>query len=205
MPEVNHLFLTPHIASILDITATVLFVAYLVLQIYHSKYMWYLYIPSCIAAAITFFDSATWAFAALNIYYITMGFIGIYRWRKDASVAAAHKGYVLNHLTRKTLIISIVITVIGIPVLYFVLKALDDPNPFLDSITTVLSVIGTWWLTKSIIYQWWIWIIADVFAIWMNVNLEKDAFVVQFIICILSSFLGLYNWSRKGHYVDSAK
>ena len=203
MNETAHLFLTPGIASVLDIVATSLFVIYLVMQIYHHKYMWYVYIPSCIAAAVTFFDSATWAFAGLNIYYVVMGFVGIYQWRRDAAAGVEHKGaIILNRLTRTTALISIAITVVGIPSLYFLLKVLDDPNPFLDSITTVLSIIGTWWLTRSIIYQWWIWIVADVFAIWMNINLEKDAFVVQFVLCILSSFLGLYNWNRKGKYLE---
>ena len=204
MNETVHLFLTPQLASIFDIVATSLFVIYLVLQIFHHRFMWYVYIPSCVAAAITFFDSATWAFAALNIYYVIMGFVGIYYWHKDAVSADEHKdAIILNRLTKKTALISLAITIIGVPALYFGLKALNDPNPFLDSLTTVLSIIGTWWLTKSIIYQWWIWIVADVFAIMMNINLDKTAFVVQFILCIMSSFIGLWMWSRKGKYIEA--
>ena len=104
--------------------------------------MWYVYIPSCLAAAITFFDSATWAFAALNVYYIVMGFVGIFNWRKDAASAEEHKGFIiLNKMSPRILKISIAIAVIGIPALYFILGALDDPNPFLDAFTTVLSII----------------------------------------------------------------
>lgn len=209
MPEVTHLFLSPQAASILDIVATSLFVIYLVLQIFHHKFMWYVYIPSCVAAAVTFFDSATWAFAGLNIYYVVMGFVGIISWRKHAQDHAQNAdskqdgAIILNKLDSKTLIISAIITVLGIPALYFLLGALNDPNPFLDSITTTLSIIGTWWLTRSIIQQWWIWIVADVFAIWMNVNLDKSAFVIQFVLCIISSFIGLWTWSRKGVYAKN--
>ena len=197
-------FLTPQVADILEIVATVTFVCYLVLQIMHSRWMWYLYIPSCICAALNFFNSATWAFAALNVYYIVMGFVGIYNWRKDASSAGEdHSGaIILNSLTRKELYLSLAIVVAGIPALFFGLRALDDPNPILDAITTALSIIGTWWLTKSVIWQWWIWIVADVFAIWMNVNLDNKWFVVQFVLCIISSFIGLWNWNRVGRYPD---
>ena len=197
-------FLPQQIADILEIVATVTFVAYLVLQIMHSKWMWYLYIPSCICAALNFFNSATWAFAALNVYYIVMGFVGIYNWKKDSATASEeqHKGIVLNRLPRKTFLISLAMVLLGIPALYFILQALDDPNPFLDAITTALSIIGTWWLTKSYIQQWWIWIIADVFAIWMNVNLDNKWFVVQFVLCIISSFIGLWNWNRVGKYLN---
>lgn len=197
-------FLPQQIADILEIAATVTFVCYLVLQIMHSRWMWYLYIPSCICAALNFFNSATWAFAALNVYYIMMGFVGIHNWKKDSAATdgEAASGIILNRLSRKTLAIGLVLVVAGIPALYFLLQALNDPNPLLDAITTALSIVGTWWLTKSIIWQWWIWIIADVFAIWMNVNLGNEWFVVQFILCIISSFIGLWNWSRKGQYID---
>ena len=197
-------FLPQQIADVLEIVATVTFVAYLVLQIMHSKWMWYLYIPSCICAALNFFNSATWAFAALNVYYIVMGFVGIYNWKKDSANASEdhHNGISLNRLPRKTFLISLAMVLLGIPALYFILQALDDPNPFLDAITTALSIIGTWWLTKSYIQQWWIWIVADVFAIWMNVNLDNKWFVVQFVLCIISSFIGLWNWNRVGKYLN---
>ena len=137
-----------------------------------------------------------------------MGFVGIHSWRKDEALKKEGKTeedgsvILLNHLPRKTLIVSTVMVLAGIPALFFLLKALDDPNPFLDAITTALSIIGTWWLTRSYIQQWWIWIVADLFAIWMNVNLDNKWFVVQFILCIISSFIGLWNWKRQGRYIN---
>ena len=203
----EHLFLTDTIARCLEIFATWSFITYLVLQIMHSRYMWYVYIPSCIAAALNFFDSATWAFASLNIYYVVMGVVGIVSWRRDSGKLDGSqdsgKGAIpLNRLDAKTFAISLAMAAAGIPALFFLLRALDDPNPFLDAFTTTLSVIGTWWLTKSYIQQWWIWIVADVFAIWMNVNLGNGWFVFQFAMCILSSFVGLWNWNRNGKYVS---
>ncbi len=194
-------FLSPQTAHTLEIIATLTFVAYLVLQILHSKWMWFLYIPSCICAALNFFNSATWAFAALNVYYVVMGFVGIVSWRKDSTKSTKDtNAIILNHLPSKTLIISAILVAISIPGLYFLLNWLNDPNPLLDAVTTSLSIIGTWWLTRSYIQQWWIWIVADVFAIVLNVNLGNTWFVVQFALCILSSFIGLWNWNRKGEY-----
>ena len=199
-------FLTPQIAGILEIVATLTFVAYLVLQILHSRWMWYLYIPSCVCAALNFFNSATWAFAALNIYYVTMGFVGMVSWRRDAKKRGdgqeVQTGIILNRLPRKTALVSLALVLAGIPLLYWLLGVLDDPNPLLDAVTTSLSIVGTWWLTRSYIQQWWIWIVADVFAIWMNVNLGNNWFVLQFVLCILSSFVGLWNWNRNGRYAE---
>lgn len=195
-------FLPAQTAEILEIIATSTFVIYLVLQVLHSRFMWYFYIPSCICAALNFFNSATWAFAALNIYYVVMGFVGIVRWRRDSGIAVDDGKIVLHKLPANVLTWSAVGVAAATPALFFLLRALGDPNPALDAITTSLSIVGTWWLTRSYIQQWWMWIVADVFAIWMNVNLENKWFVIQFILCIISSIIGLWNWNRKGHYVN---
>ena len=204
----EHLFLTDLGAQILSYTSSALFVVYLVLQIFKHKAMWNVYIPSCFAAIITFLDSATWAFAALNVYYVAMGIVGIRNYRNIAASAKNEdpNRILLNRLKKKDLFIAICLTIAGIPALYFLLTYLQDHTPLLDAIVTTLSIIGTWWLTKSYIQQWWLWIIADVFAIWMNLILvdlgykDKLPFIVMFVFCIISSFIGLYMWNRKGVY-----
>lgn len=204
----EHLFLTDLGAQILSYTSSTLFVVYLVLQIFKHKAMWNVYIPSCFAAIITFLDSATWAFAALNVYYVAMGIVGIKNYRNIAASAKNEdpNSILLNRLKKKDLFIAIGLTIVGIPALYFLLTYLQDHTPLLDAIVTTLSIIGTWWLTKSYIQQWWLWIIADVFAIWMNLILvdlgykDKLPFIVMFVFCIISSIIGLCIWSRKGVY-----
>lgn len=210
MNETAHLFLTDLGAQILSYTSSVLFVIYLVLQIFKHRAMWNVYIPSCFAAIITFLDSATWAFAALNVYYVVMGIVGIRNYRNVAASAANEDPdrILLNKLTRRDFLIAICLTIAGIPALYFLLTYLQDHTPLLDAIVTTLSIIGTWWLTKSYIQQWWLWIVADIFAIWMNLILvdlgykDKLPFIIMFVFCIISSCIGLVLWSRKGKYVQ---
>ena len=206
----EHLFLSDTGAEILSYTSTVLFVVYLFLQVMKHKAMWNVYIPSCLAAVVTFLDSNTWAFAALNVYYVVMGAIGIRNYRYVAETAGEDTSgkILLKKLPLRDVLIALGLTVVGIPALYFLLSYLNDHTPLLDAVVTTLSIIGTWWLTKSYIQQWWLWIIADVFAIWMNLILvdlgyrDKLPFIVMFVFCIISSFVGLVIWSRKGKYVD---
>lgn len=190
--------LSPAFLKGCEVFSLVTFAIYLVLQIFHHKLMWYVYIPSCIAAGYVFFTSQTWAMGALNVYYVFMGVMGMVQWKKDSAQKSDIKGIPLNKMSRKVALISLAIAVIGIPVLYFVLRTLNDPNPFLDAITTVLSIIGTWWLTRSYIQQWYMWIIADIFAIGLNLNLGNYWLVLQFALCIISSIIGIWNWKKNG-------
>ncbi|MBO4428013.1 MAG: nicotinamide mononucleotide transporter [Bacteroidales bacterium] len=205
----EHLFLSDLGAEILSYTSTVLFVVYLFLQVIKHRAMWNVYIPSCLAAVVTFLDSNTWAFAALNVYYVIMGAIGIRNYRYVAETAGEDTSgkILLKKLPFRDVLIALGLTIVGIPALYFLLDFLKDHTPLLDSVVTTLSIIGTWWLTKSYIQQWWLWIIADVFAIWMNLILvdlgykDKLPFIVMFVFCIISSCVGLVIWSKKGKYV----
>jgi len=193
---------SPGFLKACEFFSLITFAVFLVLQILHHKLMWYVYIPSCIAAAYVFFSSQTWAMGVLNIYYIVMGFVGIVTWKKEREQRdPSDKSIPLNRMSRKVAVISLIIAVIGIPLLYFILRALADPNPLLDSITTTLSIIGTWWLTLSYIHQWYMWIVADVFAIALNLNLGKYFLVIQFAICIIASIIGLWNWTKNGKYL----
>jgi len=189
--------------KILEIISMTCFVIYLLLQISHSKYMWYFYIPSCIAQAILYFQHQTWAFGVLNVYYIVMGVVGIINWRKDSQKAAgeSENSIPLNKMTPKIFLISLGIAAVGIPALYFILQSLGDARPLLDAITSTLSIIATWWLTRSYIQQWILWIISDIFAVALNLHLGMYFLALQFSICIVFSIFGIINWYKKGVYV----
>lgn len=194
--------LSPGFLKGCEIFSLLSFAVFLIMQILHHKFMWYVYIPSCIAAGYVFFTSQTWAMGVLNVYYVIMGIVGIVQWKKErAQHDDSDKSIPLNRMSRKVALISVAIAAVGIPAMYFILKALADPNPLLDSITTVLSIIGTWWLTLSYIHQWYLWIIADTFAIGLNLNLGKYFLVVQFALCIISSVIGIVNWRKNGRYL----
>lgn len=197
----SEFMLSPGFLKACEIFSMLTFAIFLVMQILHHKLMWYVYIPSCIAAGYVFFASQTWAMGLLNVYYVVMGMVGIVRWKHEREhQSPSQKGIPLNRMSRKVAIISIVIALAGIPSLYFILRALADPNPLLDAITTTLSIIGTWWLTLSYIHQWYMWIIADIFAIALNVNLGRYFLVIQFVLCIISCIIGIWNWSKHGVY-----
>lgn len=190
------------IVQAIEIFALVTGVAYVVLEILQKNSMWVVGILTGAACAYSFAIRHNWGMMGLNIYYIVMSVIGLIQWRRDGARVGEGKIHI-RPLPAKTALWSAVGFVVGSLVLIGVFRALGDGMSVLDATATVLSVIATWWLTRSYIQQWWIWIIADVFAIWMNVNLDKSAFVIQFVLCIISSFIGLYTWGRMGKYTSN--
>jgi len=187
------------IFEILQIFATVTGIIYLILQILHSRYMWYVYVPSCAALAACMFHQHTWAFFALNVYFVIMGCIGAYNWKKDESGNDSGK-IVINRLQRSEVLLALGILAVCIPLLAFVMTKTGDPHPWLDAVSTSLAIIGTWWLAKSHIEQWLVWLAADCFIITMQILLGNYYLVLMYAFYIISSIIGLWNWKRKGTY-----
>ena len=73
---------------------------------------------------------------------------------------------------------------------------IGDASPFLDALTTVLSVEAQYLMTRKVIEHWWIWMAADIIYIYLyasrNLYLTSLLYVVFFAMCVV----GLRDWLR---------
>ena len=141
------------VIEIIEIFALVTGVAYVVLEILQKNAMWVVGILTGAACAYSFAVQRSWGMMGLNLYYIVMSVIGLVQWRKDGA-AVGEDVIHLRPLPKKTAVWSAVGFVLGSLVLIWVFRALGDGVSELDAPATVLSVIATWWLTRSYIQQW---------------------------------------------------
>ena len=81
------------------------------------------------------------------------------------------------------------------------LRAAGDSVPQLDGIATVLSVIATWWLVKSYLQQWLLWIVADVFTTTLCILTGQYWMALLYVAYILSAIYGYFHWKKNGELV----
>ena len=194
----------------LQIVALAVGVFYMVLQIFQSRWMWYADFITCIAAllvAFSNFDNGSWAplwaQVALNTYFITMAAIGIFRWRQlsEQSGGRMHILKLSPHVIR----IAAVIVLAGGPLLCCLLSVTNDPAPVADGICLIISIVAAWFLTRSHIEQWWMWMGADLIAI--VIYAEQDAWwmVALYYCYVVSSVIGMVHWRRNAVYIEWRK
>ena len=133
----------------------------------------------------------------LNLYYIVMSVIGLVQWRKDGA-AVGEDVIHLRTLPRKTALWSAVGFVAGSLVLIGLFRSLGDGVSELDATATVLSVIATWWLTRSYIQQWMLWVVADVMTTALCLVNGQYWMVVLYLAYIASAVYGYCHWKKKG-------
>ena len=168
----------------MEIFTLVTGVIYIILEIRQKNFMWVVGIATSIAAMWVFFRQGLYASFGLNAYYLVTSFIGLWQWRRDRNLIqeeASESGEVihLNRLTIRTVIISVIAAVAGTVLLAETMILFENPMSYMDSAVAVLSAIATWWLVKSYLAQWWIWIAADAMSTilcatqglwWMSIN-----------------------------------
>lgn len=181
----------------IEIFALITGVAYVVLEILQKNAMWILGILTGAACAFSFGVQHVWASMGLNCYYVVISFIGLAKWRADGakvSEGAIH----LNPLTKKTVLWSAVLFVLGSLAMIWLLRAIGDAEPRLDGTATVLSIIGTWWLAQSYLQQWLIWIVADILTTTLCLVTGQYWMALLYLAYIGSAVYGYIHWKKKG-------
>ena len=184
-------------------------VIYIILEIRQKNFMWVVGILTSLAAMYVFFCKGLYASFGLNTYYLVTSFIGLWHWRRDKEILQAESDDAvhLNRLTHSSVLVSIVMAILGILALTFGMSHLaklglqENPMSLLDATATMLSVVATWWLVKSYIQHWWLWIIADALSTALCLSLGMWWMAALYGAYTASAIIGYMHWKRNGIYL----
>lgn len=147
------------------------------------------------------FQSRLYGDFMLNaFYYFPMQFIGLYMWSKAKDTSGDVKA---KTLTPKGKIILTVVSIAAIAGYGAGLSLLGGNIPLIDSTSTVLSVIAQILMVKRYLEQWYLWVLVNIvsiimWAVSLTEGLGDMSTLLMWIIFLLNSLYGLYNW-RKEH------
>lgn len=188
----------------MEIFTLVTGIIYMILEIRHHRFMWVVGVLTSAAAMWVFFRQGLYASFGLNTYYLITAFVGLWHWTRDSRRLAVEENVaedeviVLNRLSLKTVLLSLAFSVAGIFALAWVMDLVENPMSYLDSAVTVLSIVATWWLVKSYIEQWWLWILADTLSMILCLTQGMWWMAVLYAAYTASAFIGLLYWRRHG-------
>lgn len=156
---------------------------------------------NCVLYAIIAFKAALYGETMLNaIYYIPMQFYGFYIWHKNMNDDTSEVNK--RHMTNKGRLLMLASMIVGTVAYGFILKALGDAMPFVDSFTTVSSVVAMIISVRMFSEQWWIWVAVDVFSVYMwaiafmNGN-DSAATLLMWIIYLGNAIIMCIKWEKE--------
>jgi len=92
-------------------------------------------------------------------------------------------------------------SIIALLVYGLVLKVINGTLPFIDSATTVFSIVATIMLNKRLTEQWLFWIMVNVLSIvmWAYIFVTSGgdvSILVMWSAFLVNAVYGYYNWKK---------
>jgi nicotinamide mononucleotide transporter len=143
---------------------------------------------------VLFTSASLWAASGLQVLYITLGFAGWWQWLRGRAETGAT---VVRRSSRTELAWCAVFLVLGTWVLYVSLTAAHDAAPFLDAVTTCLSLIAQWLLNTWRIETLYFWIAADCIFIPLHFSQGLILTAAVYLLFLGLCVAGLRAWTRE--------
>lgn len=156
---------------------------------------------NCVLYAIISFKAHLYGETMLNaLYYVPMQFIGFYIWSKNMNKETNEVKK--RHMSNKSRIMWLFVMIIATIIYGLILRQLGDAMPFVDSFTTVSSVIAMIISVKMYSEQWWIWVLVDIFSVymwWTNFSVGNDnmATLLMWIIYLGNAIIMCIKWEKE--------
>lgn len=156
---------------------------------------------NCVLYAIISYKAHLYGETMLNaLYYVPMQFIGFYIWSKNMNKETHEVKKI--HMKNNTRIFWLLSMIVATTIYGFILKKLGDAMPFVDSFTTISSVVAMIVSVKMYSEQWWIWILVDVFSVymwWTNFNIGNDniATLLMWVVYLGNAIIMCAKWEKE--------
>lgn len=180
--------------SLLELTAVVFAIAYLILAVKENSLCWYAAGVSTLIFLFIFWDVKLYMESGLQLYYLAMAFFGWYQWQRIGSESASLQVSMWSmkqHLIALALIAFL--TVVSGSLLNF---GTDAQLPYLDSFTTWASVVTTFMVARKVLENWIYWLVIDSVSIYLYIDRELYFTALLFAVYIVIIFFGWFSWLK---------
>jgi len=181
--------------SLLELTAVVFAIAYLVLAVRENTLCWFAAGVSTFIFLYIFWDVKLYMESGLQVYYLAMAVFGWYQWRRanDGSTSLQVSMWRMQQHLIALALIALLTFISG----YLLNSGSDAQLPYLDSFTTWGSVVITYMVTRKILENWIYWLVIDSISIYLYIDRELYFTAMLFVVYIAITFFGWFSWSKK--------
>ena len=179
--------------SLLELTAVVFAIAYLVLAVRENILCWYAAGISTLIFLFIFWDVKLYMESGLQVYYLAMAVYGWYQWRlvNDNSEGLQVSMWSMRQHLIALLLIALLTFISG----YLLNSGTDAQLPYLDSFTTWGSVVTTFMVARKVLENWIYWLVIDSVSIYLYIDRELYFTSMLFAVYIVIIFFGWFSWS----------
>lgn len=191
--------------SYTELIATVLGVAATILSAMRITYTWLVNVVAVVFYAAAMYQLRLYSDLILQVYYFSIGILGWLWWSKKAKhhvvpvsywapkpmgyilalaglgVATAVMGYITSHFH------------VWMPQWFPHPAAMPYPNAAI----LVVSITGTFLMSRRKIENWWLWAVSNPVAAWIYWQQDSLLFAIVFLVYWVIGLSGWYAWQKE--------
>lgn len=140
-----------------------------------------------------FYQARLFADMSLQVMYIILGFIGWYMWLQGG------ENKTRLDIRKVSILESSLVFLVAAVSTYFMYKyliSINDSAPFLDALTTVVSLAAQYLLTRKYIENWYLWLSVDVIYVGLYFSRGLYLTAILYGIFFAMCLIGLKEWKK---------
>lgn len=181
---------------VIEIIGFVLGILYLIWEYRASRLLW---IPALLMPLLSFwvyYRAGLYADFMMNIYYFVIAVYGFILWTRGST---RKKGPTLpiRHIPTKSLMGCLIAFALAYSAIAaWLVLGTDSTVPWLDALTTALSIVAMWMLAKKYVEQWLAWIIVDAVTVGLLIYKDRPWYALLYCIYTVVAIFGYRRWLR---------
>lgn len=140
-----------------------------------------------------FWQVKLYADMGLQVVYIFIALYGTYLWLYGG---ADRRGVPVQRVPVMEIVGLVAIGALATYFLTGYLRSIGDSAPFLDALTTVMSLGAQYMLARKYIENWLVWIAVDIIYIPLYWSKGLPLTGILYVVFLLMCVRGLYDWCR---------
>ena len=185
---------------LMEITAVVFAIIYLLLAVKQDVRCWYAAIFSSFLYFFIMMSANLYMEAYLQIFYIIMAIYGWFQWNKiseDKSKFIVRTWSIKQHLIVISSVISLAYISGSLLNIYT-----EAALPFIDALTTWGAIIATYMVAKKLLENWIYWFVIDSISVLLFMSRGLYLTSVLFFVYLIIIYFGYKSWTKIKHEIN---
>lgn len=184
------------IKLLLQIVGTLLGLLYLWLEYKANIWVWIVGAIMPMVHGMLYLQSGIYADAAMQLYYVAAGIYGLFVWLRGEK--RSEKRMDIQHTPKQWIFSLVAVYVVLYISLYFLLTEFTDSRvPLFDSMSTALSIVAMWMLSRKLVEQWLVWLVVDMISVGLYLYKGIPITAMLYMLYCALAVAGYMRWRKQ--------
>ena len=181
---------------VLQIVGTLLGLLYLWLEYKANIWLWIVGAIMPMVHGVLYLNSGIYADAAMQLYYVVAGVYGLCVWLRGTK--RTEKVVNIQYTPTKWIIPLVVVYAVLHVAMYYLLSEFTDSRvPFFDSMSTALSIVAMWMLSRKLVEQWLVWLVVDMISVGLYLYKGIPITAMLYTLYCALAIAGYIRWRKQ--------